>query len=668
MTRYLILLLFPAIAWAQKDSLAPVSLNEVVIISQKSPLHKAAKTLGSVDDYLTGTGPVNMIRRGNYAWEPLINGMSSERGLITLDGMRIYGACTDKMDPVTSYVEITNLAKATVHSGQSGSAGGATIAGSIDLSRRKTGFSVKQSGGDAPGETSRGEASRGGMVFTGFETNNRQKIAGFSLFHSGEKLFADVDFTFRDAENYRAGGKREIEFSPFTKYNVSVISGWKIAEHRELEASLIYDRAVHVGYPALPMDVGRAEALMASAEYIRHHVSGSVDLWKTKLYHNAVTHIMDDSRRPDVPIRMDMPGRTRTTGFYSLLEGASPRHSWKMNLSGHTNYSLAEMTMFSNTPGEKEMFMLTWPGVSTQYLDLYREDTFHFTGKTAVALNLGLAAHHNRVGNLFGLESLRIFYPAMSQGKTRTLKRISSSVQHRNHPLTLNFGLAYGERAPGVSEGYGFYLFNSFDRFDYIGNPDLKNEKSAEVNAAASFKRNGFSVKLSGAYFHILDYIIGKPDLTLSTMTIGASGVKIYEQLPYAQIMSTDLEMSYRFTPQWSWRGRLSYQRGSGKGAGNLPLMQPLTYVSGLAFSTGKYAAELTLNGAAQQKYFSAGFGETPASAYRVIHLSGTAKFRLFQLKAGVENLLDAYYSTYTDWNRIPRMGRNVFFNVIRSF
>lgn len=663
MKKYLLTLLFPATVWAQQDSLAPVSLSEVVVISRKSPLHKAVKTLGSVDDYLAGAGPVNMIRRGNYAWEPLINGMSSERSLVTLDGMRIYGACTDKMDPVTSYVEITNLAAATVHSGQAGSSGGATIAGSIDLTRRKTGFRERQSGDVSPG----GGAS-GGMLFTGFETNNRQKIGGLSLYHAREKFFTDVDFTFRDAANYRAGGNREVEFSPFTKYNVSVISGWKTGPHSEIETSLIYDKALQVGYPALPMDVARAEALIASAEYAHHHISESISQWKTRLYHNSVTHIMDDSHRPDVPVRMDMPGRARTTGFYSILEGASRRHFWKMNFSGHTNYSLAEMTMFSNTPGEKDMFMLTWPGVRTHYLDLYREDTFVLTETLAATLHLGLAAHHNQVGSNFGLESLRIFYPEMNPSRTRALKRLSSSLQYRNDLVNLSLGLAYGERAPGVSEAYGFYLFNSFDRFDYIGNPHLKNEKSVEANAAATFRKKDFSLKVSGACFHLRDYIIGRPDTTLSVMTIGASGVKVYEQLAHATLFSAHLETTYRFTPLWGWRGRLSWQRGTGNDAGNLPLMQPFTYSTGLTFNTGKYSAELGLNGAARQKHFSPGFGETPAASYRVINVSGSGKFGPFLLKAGIENLLDTYYSTYTDWNRIPRMGRNVFFNLIWSF
>ena len=59
--------------------------------------------------------------------------MASERTVITIDGMRIFGACTDKMDPVTSYVEVSNLSEATISSGQQGSCHGNTINGSIDL-------------------------------------------------------------------------------------------------------------------------------------------------------------------------------------------------------------------------------------------------------------------------------------------------------------------------------------------------------------------------------------------------------------------------------------------------------------------------------------------------------------------------------------------------------
>ena len=59
----------------------------------------------------------------------------------------------------------------------------------------------------------------------------------------------------------------------------------------------------------------------------------------------------------------------------------------------------------------------------------------------------------------------------MSMASSYTIKK-----EHSN----ITFGLGYGERAPSVSEGYGFFLFNSFDNYDYIGNPNLKNEKAFE--------------------------------------------------------------------------------------------------------------------------------------------------------------------------------------------
>src|SRR5690625_5695963 len=108
-----------------------------------------------------------MIKRGAYAWEPMLNGMSTERSVLTIDGMRIFHACTDKMDPITSYVENTNLSKARIAEGQSGSGFGGTIAGSIDLIRKKSVFSS--------------EEKLEGSTCAVFEANNKQQSYGHAL-------------------------------------------------------------------------------------------------------------------------------------------------------------------------------------------------------------------------------------------------------------------------------------------------------------------------------------------------------------------------------------------------------------------------------------------------------------------------------------------------------
>lgn len=659
---FLLSILIPLLANAQldttfqKDSTFPKQLDNVIVIGQQSLANKKTKILSSLDGYLESNNAVNMIKRGAYAWEPLLNGMATERSVITIDGMRIYGACTDKMDPATSYVEITNLSKVNIHSGQSGSANGATIAGAIDLVRRQSSFS---------------NSGFKGSVFTGMESSNMQKIAGTTLQYASEKIFTDFDFTYRDAGNYKAGGGEEVLYSQFTKYNASAIMGWKLSEHRQLTASAIYDRATDVGYPALPMDVSLAEAFMGSVQYQQHHLSPTIDNWGTKLYYNSVTHIMDDSKRPDVPIRMDMPGWTKTGGFYSKLNGSKNNQEWMLNLSGHYNTSLAEMTMYSNNPNEKDMFMLTWPGVHTLYSSLFFEDKITINPNWNAAFSIGSGIQNNKVKKELGLESLRIFYPGMESANTRWLKNVSAKINYQQDHWQHSFGIGYGERAPSVSEGYGFYLFNSFDRFDYIGNPDMRNEKSLELNAASSFTTSRLSVKIQADYFKIFDYIIGKPHADLIAMTIGANGVKIYEQLSRANILNTNLSVAWQLSKKLQWSAKAIYRYGKSDTL-NLPFIQPFSYGTTLQFQRKHFLAEASMEGAFSQTRYSAALGETAAKAYTIFNISASApinfKNQKLIIKSGVENIFDTYYSTFADWNRIPRMGRNIFMNLIYEF
>ncbi|UYW01490.1 TonB-dependent receptor plug domain-containing protein [Flavobacterium agricola] len=310
---YIILSTFVSFsAWAQQnpivsDSITNQELKEVVISTTNKFNSAISKPLGSVDEYLQQANTVTMVRRGGYASEPFINGMATDRSVITIDGMRIYAACTDKMDPVTSYVETSNLQKATFASGQAASSTGATVAGGINLVRAKGTFGPKALNGSA---------------FAGFETNNKQRIFGGSLHYSAPKFYIDVDATYRKAANYKAGENEEVLYSQFQKVNTATTFGYKLTDHKQLEASFIYDHASNVGYPALPMDVLYAKAYIGSLAYKQHHISDVFQHWETKIYYNNVTHVMDDSKRPDVPIRMDMPGWSRTTGGYSTLTGS----------------------------------------------------------------------------------------------------------------------------------------------------------------------------------------------------------------------------------------------------------------------------------------------------------------------------------------------------------
>lgn len=643
---------------SKKDTIKPIQMQEVIVIGKKAQLSdKQSKTLTSIDDYLQKSAKVDMIKRGAYAWEPIINSMPTERTLVTIDGMRIFGACTDKMDPITSYVEVSNLSEATICSGQEGACFGSTIGGSIDLKRNQNNFGNKKWNFN---------------INSGFETNNLQKIIGTSINYTDSLLYIDTDFMQRDAENYRAGNNHEVLFSQFKKLNFSLTSGFKLSKNKLVEGSLIYDKATDVGYPALPMDVSIAEAIITSLKYEYIPLNSNVTNWETKLYFNTVMHKMDDTKRPFVPIHMDMPGWSMTYGYYSKVNAKYDKHNLLLNLNSFYNKSLAEMTMYPADPNENLMFMLTWPDVITFYNGLFIEDNYALNCHSSIKISASIGNHYNKIESELGLNSLQILYPEMESQDSRFLKSFSANYNSSKNGFEFGFGAAYGERAPSITEAYGFYLFNSFENYDNIGNPNLKNETSLEGNAFIGLKKEKITLKMASSYFHISNYIVGKPDISLIPMTIGATGVKIYTALDYATIFNISLTSEIKFSRELKWNSQLVYSRGKDFNNVNLPFISPINYSTSIAYSKEKFSSEIVIYGNATHTNFGSNYGEDKTPDYAIINANFGYKFNINKSKLitkfGIENTLDTYYSTYSDWNNFPRQGRNFFVNLSISF
>ncbi|HEY9170059.1 MAG TPA: TonB-dependent receptor plug domain-containing protein [Lutibacter sp.] len=653
----LVSLLFTVIISAQEKSLDTVKieqLKEIIVVNRKSLNNKnQVKPLASIDEYLEKSNKITMIKRGNYAWEPAINNMVSDRISVTIDGMQIFGACTDKMDPITSYVDVSNLSEVHVKSGQQGAENGSTIGGGIDLKLQKGNFND--------------QALNVGFD-TGFETNGNARIGSSELNFSNSKFFVNADAIYRKSDNYKAGGDVEIKYSQFEKYNISTIAGLKINKNSAIIGSIIFDNATNIGYPALTMDVSSAKALITSVSYLKENSNSKVTEWETKFYMNTITHVMDDTKRPDVPIHMDMPGWSDTYGFYSKIKLAKNRHSLLFNANAYYNKSLAEMTMYPNDPNENEMFMLTWPDVRTLYSGIYGEDVFSLNKNSKLKMTARIGFQDETIADDFGLSSLQIFYPNLDDKQQRFLMNFSTQYQFQRDKFQFSGSLGYGERAPSVTEAYGFYLFNSFDNYDYIGNPYLNNEKSLEFNAAVNYGNKKIKMGIEASYFYISDYIIGKSNPSYDRMTIGADGVKVYTALDYATIFTSNLTAEYSISNTIKLDGLLGYSLGEDNDKENLPLISPLNYKLMLRYKKAFFDAELGMSGADKQYNYSSNYGEDKTNAYTVFSANASYAFykgkNKIYVKAGVDNIFDRYYSTYADWKNIPRMGRNTFINI----
>ncbi|MDR2475658.1 MAG: hypothetical protein LBD45_07345, partial [Bacteroidales bacterium] len=377
--KYIPVLFFgiPPLHAHEQDTTKVVELNEIVISAwQGVSRDRQAKPNASVEEYLQSSEKVGMIKRGAYAWEPSINNMTTERIAVTIDGMKIFHACTDRMDPVTSYVETVNLSKVSIGSGFDANPNATnSIGGSLDLRLNKSGFC--QDGFSA-------------NVHSGYESNGNLRIYGADIAYANERFYVNSGYFHRNSDNYKAGGGETVRFSQFTKNNVFANLGYVLKPGHELETSVIYDRAGDVGYPALAMDVATADGLITSLAYSRlFNGNKFLTKWETKVYYNNIIHIMDDTKRPpeEIVMHMDMPGESRTGGFYSTLLGKAGKHRFSLNWDGYANRSYAEMTMYPADPNEKTMFLLTWGDIRTFNTGLFVVDEYRFDDSHSLRLS-----------------------------------------------------------------------------------------------------------------------------------------------------------------------------------------------------------------------------------------------------------------------------------------
>ncbi len=637
---------------------SPQHVDEVVVVSRGQGGKRSAKgQVATIDEHLRELDHVELVRRGSYAWEPMVNNMQTERLSTTIDGMKIFYACTDKMDPVTSYVESGNLQSIRLNSGLNGNPQATgNIGGALDLKLRKAGFRNDQA------------SMFSSQLTSGYETNGNVQEYAVDGVCSSQLFYANVGISYRHANNYKAGDNKKIDFSQFRKYNVFVNSGYRLAANDAIETTFIYDRATDVGYPALNMDVAKAEAFIASLAY-KHLLSDSkLESWETKAYYNHITHIMDDTKRPDVQIHMDMPGKSWTAGAYSLLTATVGRHNGQLNVDGYYNRLFADMTMYPG--GAAPMYMVTWPDVGTlnvgaalaDHITLGRHSTLHLSGK--------LSWQHQRLNNDEGYKALGIFFPGMLQQYHQTTGRIAASYHLSMANCQFALGGGWGSRAPTVTEAYGYYLNNTFDQYDYIGNPRLKNESATELNGnfQLSAPDAQLTVGVDANAFFFCNYIIGQFENRLSAMTVGAEGVKVYGNIDHATIVNTSLKAEWKPTKGLRWTAKATYSTGRDDENGNLPLIAPLSYQTRLGYTTASLSLLAELLGNARQADYGEKYGETETAAWTIVNLSAQYQFTVHSsrliVRTGVENLFDRYYATYADWCHIPQKGRNIFVNL----
>jgi iron complex outermembrane receptor protein len=614
-------------------------------------------------------GSVSLISRGAYAREPVLNGFSSGQINVTIGGMKMFGACTDKMDPVTSYIEPVNLKSIRINVGSSGNKNGSTIGGTFEMELQAPEKSVFR-------------------LETGinYETVSKGKTVFFLSNYGKEKWAYRISGVYKYFSPYTDGNGSKVPFTQYEKVNLLQSVLFSPAAGQDLIFDWLIDDAFDIGYPALPMDVSRAKGRIYSLQYVPEqfmHLSG----FRARIYYNTVYHLMDDSERDSlylvedpetgradsVYMKMDMPGWSRTWGAFA--EGSarwSERNLLSFKLESYRNRQKAEMTMFMNNlshPGEPPMFAETWPEHRRQVSGIFLRNDYALSRKVTLGIDLRSDYSSSKVLSEQGKRQ----FSSLGYDVDKTFREFvhSANFTMAVTPSTawqVKAGAGSGERLPTLSEQFGFYLFNAYDGYDYIGNPDIKTEKSLNFFGNLSYTRPAVKFSVEARYDHISDYILGLIAADYEALNLYAAGTKKYQNIGSANLFSTQFQLFWKPLPMLEFFNVLKYNRGETNEEEPLPLIPPLKNLFSVHFEKRNYQLQLENEYSAPQNRINTGYGETKTPGFFLLHLRAGYNIQtgksVIRINAGVENLLDRAYSEHLDWGDYNRPGRNFYFMI----
>ena len=662
----LIILLTGSAASAQVspdgDSLRVVVLQEVLISakqrSQQQQLYAFFNpgNLSITEDILARLPELSLIRRGSYGMEPVIRSFNSSQVNLLVDGMRIHGACTDKMDPASIYIEPVNLNSIEVRTTGNSLMNGASVGGSVNLQLAEA--------------TLNDDPHFSGTATSGFQSAAHAFFQSLSVDYGQSGWGLRASGTYRRAHNYRDGKGNVVPFSQHEKINYSLNGKILLNSSSVLKIDLLADDGWNIGYPALPMDVGFAAARIAAVSIVKEPLSGPWNRIEAKGYANHIRHYMDDTQRPDVAVHMDMPGKSTTTGFYAEGSRQHKRGSLKLRADGSLTALSASMTMYQ--PGQSPMFMLTWPDNRQLQSGLASEYQIALDSATQLSIHARADYSSFELSSQLGKDQLAVFNDDPGQ-RRYFIPALSVMVSRKLAPrLRGSLSLGLNGRTPTASELYGFYLFNAFDGFDYIGNTGLKQEMGQQTELSVSYQHPSFKAQLTGYVSRVKNYILGSYTPQYSAMTIGARGVKQYINQDYALLAGMEASLVCKPLPDMQLVSTLKYAYGRDEHGEPLPMITPLRNISSIRYTVKRLWLQGEMEIAAAQYRVSTTAKERTTGSFTICHFRAGYPFILNNLKgqlnAGVENLFDVYYREHLDWGHVARPGRNVTVQLMIRF
>ncbi len=248
------------------------------------------------------TPAVNIIRRSGVANDIIFRGQKRDNINVVVDGMKIYGACSNRMDPPTSHIMTQNIDSLNIVEGGFDVEDFGTLSGKIKIKTREpkeefTGeinlnvgsFDYKKATLSASGGI--GEDVK--VLFSASEEQGGQYVDGNGDNFS-EQLSNQVDGTPLAGMSYLPNKSNR---DAYERKSFMGKLFWNITDEQELKLSYTANRSKNILYPSTPMDADFDDSDLYDVVYSIDNLGDLSKKLEIQLYQTEVEHPMSIKNR-----------------------------------------------------------------------------------------------------------------------------------------------------------------------------------------------------------------------------------------------------------------------------------------------------------------------------------------------------------------------------------
>ncbi len=621
---------------------------------------------GEIFKYTPG---FSILKKGNYAMEPVLRGFKFEQLNVQFDGgIHSTNACPNRMDPGISQISIEEIEKVEVIKGPYNVRFGPSFGGIINIISRRP----QRNGKTVSGWIEGGYQSNGNNLFTSMFASVVQK-----------KWDIAVSAGYKDYGNYKSGNGTEI-VSSFKRSGYTAKAGYNVNEKQRIQVSLRQSFARDVMYPGLPMDAEEDNSTIISADYGATDITKTVFSLKIKTYYSYIDHLMVNWYRPAykmvhaaTPVTATNYGGRFELGLkaggkdvlyagadYQFIGKDGSRHR-EVYINGCTN----PPTHFDPP---KEFYDKVWQNSQKGDLGFFVENKLELNNLLVwqTGLRLDISSYDIKDPE----NDFNELYDGNIKPDTKIDPTINSVLTYKlNENLTLQWPVAIAYRSPEITELFINHLTVGKDAYEYVGNPNLKSEGNMQTDLILQKKGKTFTFYLDGFYSYLNNYITAVVDTTIPRKYMKCKDPKFtkrFVNIDQAYMTGFEAGFDYYFLDYFDFNLGASYTYAQNVTLDEpLPEIPPFTVNTGITFTKNNFTAILNARIASKQDRVSTSFNESTTPGFNVFNIYLTySPWKFMDVNASITNIFDENYAEHLSRPYKSMSTKSLYYEPGRSF